>query len=117
MFLVLGPVRALTCLGTVPPDAAALATAAAHQKSRRGEVQRSLAAFRAEAPAEARPMLSQAGPALNYFHKLFWRYTPVEGPYILSKISFVLKVVVGPAASRAASGHGSDRVYTVPTVP
>ena len=117
MFLVHGPVLALAGHRTVPPDAMALAASTAHQKSRGGEIQRSLAAFRAEAPAEARPILPQAGPALNYFHKLFWRYSPVEVPYILSKISFVLKVVVGPAASRAASGHGSDRVYTVPTVP
>ena len=114
---MLGPVRALTVLGTVPPDAA-LATAAAHHKSRRGEVQRSLAAVATKAPAEAWPILSQAGPALSSFHPLYWsRYNPVEGPYVLFKISFVLKVVVGPAASRAASGHGSDRVYTVPTVP
>ena len=94
MFLVLGPGRALTCLGTVTTHAATLTTPTANQKSRRREVQRSLAAFRAEAPAEARPMLSQAGPALNYFHKLFWRYTPVEGPYILMKIASVIKIVL-----------------------
>ena len=94
MFLVLGPVRALTCLGTVPPDAAALTTPTANHESRRGEVQRSLAAVATKAPAEARPILSQAGPALNYFHKLYWRYSPVEVPYILSKISSVLVVVV-----------------------
>ena len=72
VFLVLGPVRALTGLGTVPPDAAALATAAAHQKSRRGEVKRSLAAVATKAPAEALPILSQAGPALNFCHILYW---------------------------------------------
>ena len=94
MFLVLGPVRALTVLGTVPPDAVALATSTAHHKSRRGEVQRSLTTMRAEAAAEARPILSQTGPALNSFHKLYWRYSPVEVPYILSKISLVLVVVV-----------------------
>ena len=34
MFLVLGPVLALTVLGTVPPDAAALTASTANHKSR-----------------------------------------------------------------------------------
>ena len=72
MFLMLRPVRALTRLGTVPPDAVTLTTAAAHQKSRRGEVERSLAAVATKAPAEAWPILSQAGPALNFCHVLYW---------------------------------------------
>ena len=96
MFLMLGPVRALTGLGTVPPDAAALATAAAHHKSRRGEVQRSLAAVATKAPAEAWPILSQAGPELNSFHPLFRTYTvtPVEGVYVLFTISCVLIIAL-----------------------
>ena len=91
--LVLGPVRALTVLGTVPPDAVALTASTAHQKSRGGEVQRSLATMGTDAAAEAWPILSQAGPALKTIHRLFWRYTPVQGPYILIKIDlrFVVK--------------------------
>ncbi len=45
MFLVLGPVRALTVLGTVPPDAATLATPAANQEAWLGEVECPLAAI------------------------------------------------------------------------
>ena len=93
MFLVLGPVLALTVLGTVPSDAVALTASTAHQKSRGGEVQRSLATMGTDAAAEARPIVSQAGPALNFFHRLFWRYTPVQGRYILLKtvLRFVVK--------------------------
>ena len=90
--LVLGPVLALTGRGTVPPDAAALTASTAHQKSRGGEVQRSLATMGTDAAAEAWPILSQAGPALNATHRLLWRYTPVQGPTIL--INTVLRFVV-----------------------
>ena len=89
MFLVLGPGRALTCLGTVTPDAAALATSTAHHKSRRGEVQRSLTTMRAEAAAEARPILSQAGPALNFFHVRYW--TQVTQLLTFFSFAYVLK--------------------------
>ena len=78
MFLVLGPVRALTVLGTIPPDAATLTAAAANHKSRRDDGEHSIPAVGTEAPAEAWPIFSHAGPILNSFHELYWTVRPCK---------------------------------------